>query len=951
VIIFHAGMPKAGSTSLQEWFVEHERLLRERDVHCMRIVPSASGSIALEPATQTDAASRFLAADPATRPAVAAQICAALAAYAESAETVVVSKESYEVFFNAPGREEVLGHLEALARAHPLRVTYYVRPQDRWLESAWLQWGFRVPAPPDEWVRGQRQRIDYFDTFRAVREHAPHLTFDVRPVRPDLLDGGDVVTDFVHGVLGFTDLPADVTRREHSNQSLPLELVLLLRNAPPGMFWSSGRDNRRLYHLKELILPGGVPESDILGRSRAVLQHYAAATFEPGNRQLITELGWATDHFVTQDAQGVVANGDGLAELNEIWKSSASDAERTLILRALQQLLDDAAPTNAAIDTPLAARDDARPAITRRTLATRVRAAIGRRRHGSRGGLTVAPPRRVAQGQLVRLRFRNNGPTSAFDAVAVIEGDEQPRRLGWQGTRRTVRVARGETQLLRLAIARPNQAPPAFDLLTLDESGVEAGEPCGDTVDVTIVVRECESGRICVAHDAQLRFRVRAGGAKASSVELVTATKSRRAVAAALPAAPAPAPGAEPEPPKPRPRHNDHPRVVDIAADVGLDLETRTYGAVVFDANNDGWPDILLGRHSAPAFLYRNNRGTFVRDDAVQFPDKTDRHCAAAGDFTGNGRLDLFCVTGGASGHEAKGAPNELWLQQPDGTFVNEGAQDGLADPYGRGREALLFDATGDGRLDVLVGNVSPRSDGLPSPNRLFVNQGNGRFSPAPELGLDLEYSVGGAGRVGSAHGGGNWPMGRLRAFDADGNGWTDVLMCAQRDDDSAQRLHFFRNGEGRGFREVTADVGLAGIEALDVAVADLTGDGAPDLVVVNSASLFVYVNDGGTFRRDYEMPVDHAFRVAIGDADGDGCPDIYVMRTNGVPGPDLADLLLLRRGTHREYETITLPIVEGVVRDDDVYAIDYDRDGRDEFLVLHGHSRHPAPLQLIKLR
>jgi hypothetical protein len=37
-------------------------------------------------------------------------------------------------------------------------------------------------------------------------------------------------------------------------------------------------------------------------------------------------------------------------------------------------------------------------------------------------------------------------------------------------------------------------------------------------------------------------------------------------------------------------------------------------------------------------------------------------------------------------------------------------------------------------------------------------------------------------------------------------------------------------------------------------------------------------------------------------------------------------------------------------VRDDEVYAIDYDRDGKSEFLVLHGHSIHPAPIQLIAL-
>ena len=44
------------------------------------------------------------------------------------------------------------------------------------------------------------------------------------------------------------------------------------------------------------------------------------------------------------------------------------------------------------------------------------------------------------------------------------------------------------------------------------------------------------------------------------------------------------------------------------------------------------------------------------------------------------------------------------------------------------------------------------------------------------------------------------------------------------------------------------------------------------------------------------------------------------------------------------------LPTVEGTVRDDIVYPIDFDRDGRFEFLVLHGHSPHAAPMQLITL-
>jgi hypothetical protein len=604
-----------------------------------------------------------------------------------------------------------------------------------------------------------------------------------------------------------------------------MEAAILLRDAPPGLFWSTIHDNKTFYPLKELILQWKLRPTEVAMRAREVLQRYAYATFEQDNQTLIRELGWDSEHFVSPvDDSG---DGDaGLAELNVLLRSGASDVERHILYCALEQLLVD-----AAVSAPASA--------------------------DTRSGDQAKQPR---------------------------NDEEKP---GGATKRRLSARARAAA----VALSRPKQ--PMTDYM-----------------------------------------RRRVAGNSQSKRDPDSTTAS-------------------PESSRPRStgrRHNG-PHVVDVAAEVGLGLQTRTFGAVVFDYDNDGWSDIFLGRHDGPAFLYRNDHGHFTRVDAGQFPGRTDRHCSAAGDLTGTGRCDIFCVVGGDSGHGPKRTSNELWIQQPDGAFVNEGDQPGLADPYGRGREVVLFDANGNGRLDILVGNVSPRSDGKPSPNRLFVNEGNGRFRPAPEFGLDLEYSVGGAGRPGSAHGGGNWPMGRLRTVDADGNGWTDVMMCAQRTHDAVQRIHLFHNDEGRRFDDVTADVGLGGIEARDVSVADLTGDGQPDLVIVNRNGLTICLNDHGRFRIGYQHPIDHAFRVAVADADGDGHPDIYVMRTSGVPGPDIPDLLLVSNGTFCDYRAIVLPAVDGTVRDDDVYPIDYDRDGRSEFLVLHGHSPHAAPIQLIALR
>jgi hypothetical protein len=577
--------------------------------------------------------------------------------------------------------------------------------------------------------------------------------------------------------------------------------------------------------------------------------------------------------------------------------------------------------------------------------AVRAVVSIGRDRvSGLRCRIVPEPARSVDDGWLLSLRVRNNGPATNFETTVLVHDTEYPDRpvrlhAPWRGAQpaATEALGRGASRYIRLAIVPENGGWPDIALLTVDESrGLARHHVRRDPVELTVVVRDRNADRVVAEHQMWISYRQGAGD-DAPTPEV---TFSAPAASAAI------GPAREGHRPR-RPKRTF--RAVDVAIDVGLGLTTRTYGATIFDYNNDGWPDIFLSRHDGPALLFRNDHGHFVVDRAAPFLP-ADRHRSAAGDLTGDGRPDIFCVIGGHSGHGPKETASELWIQQPDGTFVNKGEQPGLADPYGRGREVALLDATGDGRLDILVGNVSPRSDGRPSPNRLFVNEGGGQFRPAPELGLDLEYSVGGAGPPGSPTGGGNWPMGRLATVDTDGNGWTDVVMCAKRPQDEFQSLHLFRNDEGRGFQEVTADLGLEGIIARDVAVADMTGDGQPDLVVVNSAHLFICLNDGGKFRIALRMPIEYAHGVAVADATGDGFPDIYVMRTSAEPGPDIPDFLLLNQGAYDNYETLVLPTVEGRVRDDDVHPIDFDRDGRFEFLVLHGHSPHMAPMQLITL-
>jgi hypothetical protein len=76
---------------------------------------------------------------------------------------------------------------------------------------------------------------------------------------------------------------------------------------------------------------------------------------------------------------------------------------------------------------------------------------------------------------------------------------------------------------------------------------------------------------------------------------------------------------------------------VDKAADAGISGNTRTYGAIIADFNNDTKPDIFLGRHGEQPSLYENagnghfqetNQGTFARADRH---DATQRTSTATG--------------------------------------------------------------------------------------------------------------------------------------------------------------------------------------------------------------------------------------------------------------------------------------------------------------------------------
>jgi len=170
------------------------------------------------------------------------------------------------------------------------------------------------------------------------------------------------------------------------------------------------------------------------------------------------------------------------------------------------------------------------------------------------------------------------------------------------------------------------------------------------------------------------------------------------------------------------------------------DKEYEDWGAVFFDANGDGRPDLYVasgGYQLSPVSrrlqdrLYINRGGgRFVRDSEALPAMPTSTAVVAVGDFTGDGKPDLFA--GGRLTPRNYPSPARSYLLRNDGgtfTDVTEQVAPELVRPGGMITAAVWIDFDGDGRLDLVTA-------GEWMPLQFFHNDGTRLRNVTASMGL-----------------------------------------------------------------------------------------------------------------------------------------------------------------------------------------------------------------------
>jgi hypothetical protein len=288
----------------------------------------------------------------------------------------------------------------------------------------------------------------------------------------------------------------------------------------------------------------------------------------------------------------------------------------------------------------------------------------------------------------------------------------------------------------------------------------------------------------------------------------------------------------------------------------GLPAGAFTVGAepgavAVADLTGDGKLDLVVSNYgdSTVSVLPGNGDGSFGPQRVFQVEDPEQ---VAVADLNGDGRPDLVIANGGAN-------TVSVLPGNGDGTFQS---RQGFAVGT-RPAAVAVADLNGDGKPDNVVANY------VSGTVSVLLGNGDGTFGPQQTFAVGPKPAA-------------------VAVADLNGDGRFDIVTANAGNDTVSVLLG---NGDGSFGPQRTYTVGA---NPNSVVLADLTGDGIFDIVTTNYGDNTVSVllgNGDGSFQDSPDYLKEHTFDVgglgqaggalAVADLNGDGKPDIVTANYN----------------------------------------------------------------------
>jgi hypothetical protein len=252
---------------------------------------------------------------------------------------------------------------------------------------------------------------------------------------------------------------------------------------------------------------------------------------------------------------------------------------------------------------------------------------------------------------------------------------------------------------------------------------------------------------------------------------------------------------------------------------------------VLADFNGDGKIDIATTDVSSSYVGVLLNKGSGTFQSAVKYPAGPNPFSLAAADFNGDGKLDLAVTNVCDISQDNFNCTNQqntvsVLLGHGDGTFASPVSYQAGTYPY----TLIARDVNSDGKPDLLV------SGGILVPNvvpvlSVLLGKGDGTFQAAST------YSSGG---------------GAFSTDDISGAGLTDVIMGS-----SAGLIELLGKSSGGFYAPIRYFVQINSFSPIgNVVVADLNGDGRPDVAIPDGDVVGVFLNAGGLSRQTTSVAI-----------------------------------------------------------------------------------------------